>query len=128
MKQPVEISTASDGLIVFTFSGNLLDEDLVAFKLALDMAAMTIVHRFNDQHKKVKTLLDMRNFSGKYCAGAIDILTEFAKKDAPYVEKTASFGGSNMVKIAGEVVLNLAGRDNIKIFDSQEKALEWLNA
>ena len=74
----------------------------------------------------MKILLDLTEFTGQYTATTLQMLTEFAKGNTPYVEKTASFGGYDSVKAAGEAAAALAGRDNIKLFDSKEEAMSWL--
>jgi hypothetical protein len=127
MKQPVAIITGPDGLIRFIFSGNLLQEDLSFFKSGLDIGKTVIVNAFKQSGKKVKIILDMTNFSGKYVSDAIELLADFAKHNVDYVEKTASFGGSDSVKAAGEIVTAIAHRDNIQIFKTEAEALTWLN-
>lgn len=128
MKRPVEISLGEDGIMVLTFTGSVLEEDLEVFQSSLDVASMAIKHQFDQKKHKVKTILDMTSFSGKYTAGALGILAEFAKNNTPYIEKSASFGGSTALRVAGETVSNLAGRDNIKVFATKEEALAWLSA
>lgn len=129
MNQNQTIQTMLDpsGIIIMKFSGNLLSEDMTAFKSSLDIAKITIGHHLKNQGKKVKILLDMQEFSGKYCPEAVEILSEFAKNDAEFVEKTASFGGSDSTRATGEIVAALAHRENIKICTSKEEALAWLS-
>ena len=126
MKQPILIDTDAGGLIRIIFSGDLLVDDLPFFKSGLEIGKTIIAHTLKQTGKKVKIILDMTHFSGEYDASAIDILADFARSNTAFVEKTASFGGSDSVKAVGEIVTALASRENIKIFKTEAEALAWL--
>jgi hypothetical protein len=81
---------------------------------------------YHAHNKPLHVLLDMTNFTGNYCLEALSLFTGFAKTNKSFIERTASFGGSDKVKMAGEIVITLSGRDNIKIFNTKEEALNWL--
>ncbi len=44
----------------------------------------------------------------------------------PRVGKVAIFGARNYGRVLGEFILKFTGRDNIRFFDTQERALSWL--
>jgi hypothetical protein len=71
-------------------------------------------------------ILDIERFSGNYSLDALNALVSFARQNTPYVDRTASFGGSDKVKMAGEVAIALSMRDNIKICNTKEEALTWV--
>lgn len=108
------------------FAGDLSEDNMNDFEKGLGEASAVIVDCYHKENKKVHILLDMTEFSGKYNVASLTALTEFAKKNKPFVDKTASFGGSDTVKMAGEIVITLSGRDNIKIFNSEEEAKQWI--
>ncbi len=118
---------ASDDTATIIFSGDLLEADVSTFRDALAQGKK-VIWQFHTthEHKKLKILLDMRAFTGNYCSEAVELLTDFARENTPFVEKTASFGGSDTVKMVGETVTALAHRNNIRIFDTQEDATTWL--
>lgn len=124
MNKPLEITINPDGVVVLTFTGDLLEADMPAFKSELEAAATMISTKASE--KKIKTLLDMTHFTGKFSTDAMRVLAQFATNNEPYIEKTASFGGDHMIQMAGTMVTHLAHRDNIKIFDTKEDALNWL--
>lgn len=117
---------ADEGYILMKFSGDLSEDTVEDFKKGLAEASSIIVDCYHKENKKVHILLDMNDFTGKYSVASLTALTDFAKKNKPFVDKTASFGGSDTVKMAGEIVITLSGRDNIKIFDTQEEAKGWI--
>ena len=80
------------------------------------------------EKRKVRILLDLQEFSGKYCGEAVDVLAHFAKDNKEYVEKTASFGGSANTRSVGEMITLLSERENIEVFETEKEALEWLRA
>ena len=110
------------------FSGALLENDSPAFRDDLALAAKKMRELFGAGKQKLRVLIDVTDFSGKYSAETLQMLADFAKNNATIVEKTASFGGTDKVKAAGEAAANLAGRENISIFDTREQALAFLAA
>ena len=50
---------------------------------------------------------------------------ERAKKDAPYIKKTAVVGITGIKKVVYSSIMRFAGRDG-KVFDDREQAKEWL--
>jgi hypothetical protein len=126
MNQPILINIDEHGLIRITFSGDLLEADLPFFKSGLEIGRNIIREFFEKSGRKARIILDMNKFTGQYTVEALEALTGFAKQNRAYVEKTASFGGSDKVKAAGEVVTALAERENIRIFATEKEALAWL--
>ncbi len=126
MKTPLEVNVEGTDLVLLTISGNVGTDQMPDFALALSEASKTIKGLFDNHGQKVKVLIDVSKFTGNYAVEAVVKLAGFAKNNTPYILKTASFGGSDKVKMAGEVIIQLAHRDNIKLFDTKKEAVEWL--
>ena len=112
--------------ITLKFGGDLTEKELPDFKAGLQGASELINSSYKKSLKKLRILLDMTDFSGIYSINALNILVEFAVHNKLFVEKTASFGGSDKIKMAGEAAIALSGRHNIEIFNTKEEALKWL--
>jgi hypothetical protein len=125
-KLPIKIHIDPNGFLRITFWGDLLKENIESFASELEMGKIVISKLSEKQGKKIKILLDMTQFTGEYSAEAVQLLTDFAKHNSKYVEKTASFGGSEKVKTAGEIIMSLSQRENIKICKTEDEARAWL--
>ncbi len=55
----------------------------------------------------------------------IAAVTEFAKKNTPYVKLSASVGANTLIKIISYNVANSAGR-KINTFNTRTEAMDWL--
>ncbi len=127
MRKTLEAILQPDYNCIFlSLNGDLVQEKLNEFKSDLASASAMISDQYHIENKPLHILLDLTNFTGNYCLDALSLFTGFAKTNKSFVEKTASFGGSDKVKMAGEIVITLSGRDNIKIFNTKEEALAWL--
>jgi hypothetical protein len=126
-KHAVEVGIEKEGgYIVIAFHGDLIRDTVEEFKQELDFASGVVEKYYKDTGAKVHILLDMSDFSGNYALDALSALVAFARHNKPFVERTASFGGSDKVIMAGEVAIALSGRDNIKLFKRRDDALAWL--
>lgn len=108
------------------FIGDLVTERYEDFKKGLMEASDIIEKTANEGHGKVKIMLDLTEFSGNYSLSSLNLLVDFAKSNVPYVQKTASFGGSDKVNMAGEIAVVLSGRDNIKVCKTKEEAISFI--
>jgi hypothetical protein len=119
-------TTLEKEYILIEFIADLTQGTLDAFKVELADAKLLIQKKYEQDHEPVKILLDVSHFTGEYASEALDMLALFAKENALYVKKTASFGGSDKIKMAGGATIALSGRDNICMFDSKIDAVLWL--
>lgn len=127
MQRSLETTIEPEGkYIILKFNGDLVESVAESFKEDLAVATEVITKKFKEEGKKVLVLLDVSGFTGNYSLDALTALIEFAKNDKLFVEKTASFGGSDKVKIAGEIAITLSNRHNIEIFNTKEEAVTWL--
>ncbi len=113
--------------VLLVLSGDLVQDKVERFKSDLAEASALIADQYHVHDRPLHILLDLTDFSGNYCLEALSLFTGFAKTNKSFIEKTASFGGTDKVKMAGEIVITLSGRDNIKICSTKEEALAWLN-
>lgn len=127
MQRSLETTIEPGGkYIILKFNGDLVESVVESFKEDLTAATEVIAKKFKEDGKKVLILLDVTGFTGNYSLDALTALIEFAKNDKMFVEKTASFGGSDKVKIAGEIAITLSNRSNIEIFGTEKEAITWL--
>jgi len=123
----IQVTTEPGGrYIIIKFVGDLVESDVEQFKKDLESATNALIETYQKKGDKLHILLDMTDFTGNYSLDALNALTAFAAKNSTLVEKTASFGGSDKVKAAGEIVTTLAHRSNIKIFDKEADAVAWI--
>ncbi len=127
MNPPLATTKYENGKINISIFGNLTEERISELELAIKEAGEKIIAEYQGFGQKVRVLFDMSQFEGEYDVKALELMTELAKGDIHYVEKTAIFGGAEKGSMAGSVVAALSGRDNIKIFAEKGEALTWLN-
>ncbi|MEN9605064.1 MAG: hypothetical protein RJB39_749 [Candidatus Parcubacteria bacterium] len=126
MSQTINTTVEPQGYIMIVFNGDLVEGSVEVFKKELSEASVLIQKEHHEHGKKVRILLDTTNFTGNYALAALAALVEFAKFNKAFVEKTASFGGSEKVHMAGEAAIALSGRDNIHMFKNKVDAVMWL--
>lgn len=114
------------GYTLLQFNGDPVHDAIDQFKKDIEHSSKIIEEESKKEGQKIRILLDMTNFSGNYALDALSALVAFAKHNEPFVERTASFGGSDKVTMAGEVAIALSGRKNIKLFDTRHDAVAWL--
>ncbi len=117
-----------EDFVLLKIVGNITHENIDEFKKDLSDASKVLSDAHIELGHKLKILLDVSDFTGTYNAEALTALADFARKDEPIVDKTASFGGTDKVKMAGEAAIALSHRTNIQIFDTEEEARAWLLA
>ncbi len=126
-RHAVEIGIEKEGgYIVMVFHGDLVRDTVDEFKAELSFASGVIEKYREEQGAPIHILLDLTDFSGNYALDALSALVAFAKHNKSLVARTATFGGSDKVTMAGEVAIALSGRDNIKIFKRRDDAVAWL--
>lgn len=124
--KPLIITIDTTGLVTMVFIGDITHDVVEEYKQELEKGAQLIREYYESHTKKVRVILDIERFTGNYNLDALNALVAFARQNTPYVDRTASFGGSDKVKMAGEVAIALSMRDNIKICNTKEEALIWV--
>ncbi len=72
----------------------------------------------------VYTLTDITN--SNFDQKLINALTGFTLKNKPYVVAGAVVGADGLKKFIFNTILKLSGRSNMKTFNNEEDAIEWL--
>ncbi len=125
--KPITVEVDGDNIVHLALVGDLLEDKTDALVSGLTQAVAIISQLHDVQQKKVDVLTDMSQFDGQYSIKAFTAMVGFVNDTKPYVGKSAVFGGSDKGKMAAEMVIALAHRDNtIKVFPSKEEALAWL--
>ena len=70
------------------------------------------------------TLTDISE--SRYDRDVTAALQDLAKHNKPYVIAGAAVGVSGLQKVVFRSILAFSGRNNIKLFDTREEALDWL--
>lgn len=126
MNEPLTTTIAPSGVLTLTLAGDLSVERLPALRQGITAAEKQIQELSQERRARIHILLDMSQFSGVYDVGAMEAMARFARDNAPYIEKTAGFGAPVTGTFAGEIVAELANRDNIQFFPDEPAALAWL--
>jgi hypothetical protein len=126
MKDIIHVNVLPSGLVELTISGVVTAEDIAELKSTLVEISEQISDQYRKTQQKVTILIDITHFTGEYDKEALNLMTQFAKQNRLFVSKTASFGGPDKARLAGEVVAGMAERDNIRLCDTREEAMKWL--
>lgn len=126
--RPLTINVDPSGLVCTSLNGDLSQERLPQLKEDVERANAFIKEQSGAAGRKLRSIVDLTNFSGVYVPDVMMVLAAYEKENSPYIEKTAGFGGQENVVFAAEIVSGLSRRDNISFFKTKEEALAWLNA
>jgi hypothetical protein len=114
------ITLRDENLLWVEFVGDVSSEDMEnyieEYKQYLERA--TAEHPFH-------FLVDSSQV-GKLSAGARKALTSAFRVSDPRVGNTALFGANRYARVLTSFVLKAVGRDDIRMFDSEEEAVAWL--
>ncbi len=122
---PLTTEIHPDGYMVMTLSGDLSNERIETLHANVH-TAVQMSKVYAETKGKPNILFDMSTFTGDYSVSALQVMVKFAEDTRPYARKVACFGGPDIGRIAGEMVVALSGRDNIQFFKTKEEALPWL--
>lgn len=126
MNEPLTTDLSPTGVLTLLLSGDLTDARLEALQHGIAAAEERIRQLSQERAGTIRVMLDMTQFTGTYDVRAMEAMTRFARDNAPYIHRTAGFGGPTTGTFAGEIVTQLANRDNIKFFPDEQSALVWL--
>jgi len=87
--------------------------------IALDVGGTEIINKGETPF----VLIDIRK-STDFSSAARKIWVEFLKN--PNIKKAAIFGGNILVRTTASFIIVSTGKKNIKFFDKEAEALEWI--
>jgi len=121
----LRVNVGADDVVNVTIGGDLIMENLSQFTEWTENLKKTIKETFLKKNKKVLVLADISGLR-KYDSEVMVQLATTMRENEPYVFRNATYGGSQYVKMAEDVVAALSGRNNLKSFKTREEALNWL--
>ncbi len=122
----LSVEEGPDGFATTFIRGDLTQERIPALKEDVERAHAVLQEGSRKAGHPLRTLTDLTGFSGAYVPEAIMVLAAYQKENAPYIEKSAIFGGSSNTNFAAEIVSAISQRENIALFNTKEEALAWL--
>ncbi len=125
----IHVSHEKGGILLLTFKGEINNtSDISSLKNDIATVSKAIKDLHSSQGKGIKVLIDITKFTAEYVSDAIESLVELAKADKTLVYRTAVFGGTMKIRVLGEMVVALSGRNNIQFFEDKNTAVKWVNS
>jgi hypothetical protein len=114
-----------ENLMIVTMAGTFGGDDVGELATWSADVSAKVKNYFMKSGKKLNVLADVSAL--QYTSAAIlNEMVTLMKNDDPYIRKTATFGANPAIFAAGEIVLALSGRENVKAFHTEEEARAWL--
>ena len=121
------IELGNDGIIYLTLGGKLKGLNLVALQKWTDEVHKAVKDRYENTYVAVNVVIDIKEVS-EYAPEAVTLLTNLLVADKNYVHRSATFGGSNYILMAQDMLASLSGRSNFKSFNTKEEAVDWVKS
>ena len=122
-----DIELGNDGIIYLTLGGKLKGLNLVALQKWTDEVHKAVKDRYENTYVAVNVVIDIKEVS-EYAPEAVTLLTNLLVADKNYVHRSATFGGSNYILMAQDMLASLSGRSNFKSFNTKEEAVDWVKS
>lgn len=120
------IEVGQDGIIYLSLGGKLAGLNLVALDEWTKEVHKVIKDRYENTYVPVKVVINVTEVSD-YAPEAVTILTNLLIEDKHLVHRSATYGGSQYILMAQEMLASLSGRSNFKAFSKKEEAMKWVN-
>jgi len=120
-----EIKVGDDGIIYLSLAGKLAGLNLVALDKWHKEVHVVIKDRYENTYVPVKVVIDVSGVLD-YAPEAVTLLTNLLVEDKLLVYRSATFGGSQYILMAQDMLASLSGRSNFKAFKTKEEAVEWV--
>ncbi len=121
------MSIDEHGFLELKLSGVLSGEKVKELRAEVDETTRVVEELFKKKRGLIRILLDITDFTGTYSMDAMMVMKQFATHNRPFVYRTGVFGGSDTARVAAEITVALAGRDNIRFFKTRADAMRWLS-
>lgn len=122
-----KIEVGNDGVIYLSLGGKLEGLNLVALEKWSKEVHNIIRDRYENTYAPVKVAIDIDAVSG-YAPEAVTILTKLLIDDKQFVHRSATYGGSDYILMAQDMLTSLSGRSNFKAFKTKEDAVAWVGS
>ncbi len=114
-------------IVTLSLAGSIDQEELPELKNWATNVKNRIREAWVSANKKVAVLVDLTELKNYTEPEAMTTISDLMTADSEYVSKTAVFGASKMIGFAQEIATSLSGRENMKSFETKEKAIAWLS-
>ncbi|MBI2640168.1 MAG: STAS/SEC14 domain-containing protein [Candidatus Sungbacteria bacterium] len=118
------VEAGKDGIIHLALKGHIGSEHLTGLSVWAE-EVKRVVRREHEKGEKVLVVTDISKLEN-YHPEALSTLAELLKANEPYIERSATFGGSQFIIIAQDIIRALSGRTNFRGFQTEAEALQWL--
>lgn len=109
-------------------AGDLNNDALPCLRENIDAWKKVLINETNGGKNKIRVLVDASGTTERYHPSALTELTNMAKWNQDYVEKSAIFGIPEVLRVSAAIIKTMAGRSNMELFRKEEDAIEWLLA
>ena len=121
------IEVDGDGTISLTLGGKLEGLNLVALENWSKEVHNIIKDRYENTYAPVRVVINIDEVTS-YAPEAVTILTKLLIDDKQMVHRSATFGGSDYILMAQDMLASLSGRTNFKSFKTKEEANVWTSS
>ncbi len=121
------IEIGEDGIIYLTLGGKLEGLNLVALEKWTKEVHEIVKDRYENTYTAVKVIIDVDGVA-EYAPEAVTILTNLLMADKQFVHRSATFGGSEYILMAQDMLASLSGRTNFKSFKTKDEAIKWVSS
>ncbi|MEK7567914.1 MAG: hypothetical protein AAB513_03280 [Patescibacteria group bacterium] len=121
------VEVGSDGIINLSLGGNLEGINLIALEKWIEEVHKAIEDRYQNTYVPVKVLIDVTAVTG-YAPEAVTLLTNLLVADKNYVYRSATFGATEYILMAQDMLASLSGRNNFRSFKTKEEAKAWVSS
>jgi len=119
------IDFGDDGIIHLSLGGRLEGLNLVALEKWSKDVHTAIRDRYENTYTPVKVAIDIEGVTG-YAPEAVTILTNLLVEDKTMVYRSATYGGSDYILMAQDMLASFSGRTNFKSFKKKDEAFLWV--
>lgn len=120
------VEVQQDGIVRLALSGYIGSEHLTGLSVWAEEVKRVVRSEYEKKGRGVLVVTDISKLEN-YHPEALSILAELLKANESYIEKSATFGGSQFIIIAQDIITALSGRKNFRGFRTEEEALKWLS-
>lgn len=120
------IEIGADGIMYLSLAGKLEGLNLVALDKWTKEVHVVIKDRYENTYAPVKVAIDIDGVTS-YAPEAVTILTKLLIDDKEMVYRSATYGGTEYILMAQDMLASLSGRTNFKSFKTKEEAVTWVS-